>query len=927
MTIHFDCNNLIEEFVVKCNTVSQGIVNDLMRSFKINKLATKLLSEFNSTLSSFFDTVKGKQIEKINDGKIENLNEKIAELSRELQDPESLVAPILQQIKHLQELSSLSADIESCTKTILLTPSEKELQKRSQLYAQIQNFDAAIKDCDQLIKLNEENPDFYLKRADAYTQGKKYAEAIKDCEKCIKLGGNVVEARNCLGLILQASGKYKEALNQYSMAIKIQEKDPQAWVNRGKLYLSLGMMTNALRDLFQAVLLGKWEFLHDPIIGRKCLFRLFSQSQNLSGYGLIDSDLEKVVFDALVGCSKNNFHYNLSGNNFTDKGIDLLIQLVEINPFITELKCDQNSISSEKMLLLQQRLSENKIQYEKRKKEFDTGFDKAWLDALEKMMVQKKEIEQRLEKISKQLTQDQMDKDEESLKWNGQLLELQTKISVVENNLGKEFERLSKRAAEGDLKALFHLGLYLQQDGEHQNEIAARTYIEEAAKKGYHEAQYHLGCVRFADNNLVEALAFWTEAAKKGSKKAIKELIVHFPQRYDTFLSFFTDMSGTQVDEQRLKEIRKLCEDTHEETLFNQFEIVLERKYGSKEDRSRYKLLNDPLFLSFVKDITAKLADTTVKDPKVKLLQFNKTVRTTLSQFINKSEYGADEIANMNEAILTALYFINVRAFDSLRNEIIKIKNAIHHEIQDVKIRLIQEKNRDCRLELQEYLEELTCSYPILIEFLHGLISAINGKLLDKDKQEKMINLLKDLAIKGEDDDTKALAYYELGRADENGERGFEFFKTAGNLGYLEAQRYLYLYFHDNNDQNNALIWLKKMTEQRDPEALWKMACYYRDKGNIDAAFPMIKLAAENFHPLAKYELAFCYKRGIGISKDNANAFNWMLNAATDYMIPVEKASEALYETIEFYRQGHRYTTRYRSRKIPSPIYGQGQSS
>ena len=79
-----------------------------------------------------------------------------------------------------------------------------------------------------------------------------YDQAIKDYSEAIKLDPGLAPAWNNRGLAYDDQGDYDQAIKDYSEAIKLQPDDADAWRNRGNAYKKLGKEAKAKADFLKA---------------------------------------------------------------------------------------------------------------------------------------------------------------------------------------------------------------------------------------------------------------------------------------------------------------------------------------------------------------------------------------------------------------------------------------------------------------------------------------------------------------------------------------------------------------------------------------------------------------------------------------------------------------------------------------------------
>lgn len=116
------------------------------------------------------------------------------------------------------------------------------------------------KDPDQQIlllsKAIEAKPDYvkaYLYRAYIYGEEKKdYDLAIRDCDQVIKLDPKNAKAYSLLGAMYSLKENYYEALKNINKAILLNPNDIDAYHNRGVIYEEMGDQERARRDYEKA---------------------------------------------------------------------------------------------------------------------------------------------------------------------------------------------------------------------------------------------------------------------------------------------------------------------------------------------------------------------------------------------------------------------------------------------------------------------------------------------------------------------------------------------------------------------------------------------------------------------------------------------------------------------------------------------------
>jgi tetratricopeptide (TPR) repeat protein len=123
---------------------------------------------------------------------------------------------------------------------------------RGDHYSEIQEYDHAILDYDQAVRLNPEYAEAYNNRGYVYYWKGDAAHAIADYNQAIELRPNYAYAYNNRGAAYMASGHPQQDILDFCQAIQLQPDFPQAYTNRGNAYLRTGQLNLAIADFRQA---------------------------------------------------------------------------------------------------------------------------------------------------------------------------------------------------------------------------------------------------------------------------------------------------------------------------------------------------------------------------------------------------------------------------------------------------------------------------------------------------------------------------------------------------------------------------------------------------------------------------------------------------------------------------------------------------
>jgi tetratricopeptide (TPR) repeat protein len=116
-----------------------------------------------------------------------------------------------------------------------------------------EEYDQAIADYIEALRLNPSNAFAYLGRGTAYVEKGDYDLAIADLNQAISLGPNLVNAYNNRGTAYSGKGDYDRAIADYNQAISLDPNYAIPYVGRGIAYCYKNDYNRAIADLNQAI--------------------------------------------------------------------------------------------------------------------------------------------------------------------------------------------------------------------------------------------------------------------------------------------------------------------------------------------------------------------------------------------------------------------------------------------------------------------------------------------------------------------------------------------------------------------------------------------------------------------------------------------------------------------------------------------------
>ena len=129
--------------------------------------------------------------------------------------------------------------------------------KRGTAYFEKEQFDAAIKDFSEAIRLNPNVSDYFNYRGRAYANTEQYDLAIKDYSEAIRLDPNISIYYNKRGRAHSEKEQYDVAIKDFNEAIRLDPSDSDNYYYRGLSYENKQQYDEAIKNFDEAIKLNQ----------------------------------------------------------------------------------------------------------------------------------------------------------------------------------------------------------------------------------------------------------------------------------------------------------------------------------------------------------------------------------------------------------------------------------------------------------------------------------------------------------------------------------------------------------------------------------------------------------------------------------------------------------------------------------------------
>jgi tetratricopeptide (TPR) repeat protein len=133
------------------------------------------------------------------------------------------------------------------------SPAVQEYLDRGTMFHERGDYETAIAEFTEAIRLDPNNSFAYFLRGYAYKEKKQYDRAINDLTTAIRLDPNNYVAYTCRGYVYTFIDQDDQAISDYTMAISLNPDDSSTYYKRGRTYYVKDQYDQAISDCTMAI--------------------------------------------------------------------------------------------------------------------------------------------------------------------------------------------------------------------------------------------------------------------------------------------------------------------------------------------------------------------------------------------------------------------------------------------------------------------------------------------------------------------------------------------------------------------------------------------------------------------------------------------------------------------------------------------------
>ncbi len=212
---------------------------------------------------------------------------------------------------------------------------------RGNAYADKKEYDKAIEDYSEAIRLDPKYAAAYTNRGTTWQDKKEYDKAVADYDRAILIDPKYALAFYDRGNAYYTTKEYDKAIEDYSEAIRLDPKDADAYVNRGVAYFDKEEYDKAIEDYSEAIRLDPNNRLQAPPLDDPKNAALFTRRgtayANKKEYDKAVADYDRAILIdpkyALAFYDRGNAYYTTKEY---DKAIEDYSEAIRLDPKLAD---------------------------------------------------------------------------------------------------------------------------------------------------------------------------------------------------------------------------------------------------------------------------------------------------------------------------------------------------------------------------------------------------------------------------------------------------------------------------------------------------------------------------------------------------------------------------------------------------------------
>ncbi|GAB6391002.1 MAG: tetratricopeptide repeat protein [Treponematales bacterium] len=152
-----------------------------------------------------------------------------------------------------EKLADAKRAVDDLTQAVRLNPVPNAYLYRGCAYLGLGEYDKAVSDYNQALKLDRNDTGAYMNRGAAYRYKGDYNRAIADYTQAVKINPALVAAYYGRGLVYADKSEYEEAIAEFNQALGLNPNLAFIYGSRGVAYGSKGDYNRAIADFTRAV--------------------------------------------------------------------------------------------------------------------------------------------------------------------------------------------------------------------------------------------------------------------------------------------------------------------------------------------------------------------------------------------------------------------------------------------------------------------------------------------------------------------------------------------------------------------------------------------------------------------------------------------------------------------------------------------------